>query len=181
MKLAILFLMLLSMGACSFDYSSTNLEDDLSAEVPDTVLRNAVHMMVRNGSNMKIESELVENYSKRNITVLHAVHFIEFNADGEITTEGWADKAIYHTDSEDAEVSGSVIFYSAAQETTIFAEDLSWESETSRLTSPRHQSVMVRRDDGSAVEGKGFQADLKRKRITFESGGSGQYVAESAE
>ena len=47
-----------------------------------------------------------------------------------------------------------------------------------RLVADDGQTVRLQKDDGSYVEGEGFSADFRRKRLEFSSRVRGSYVRE---
>jgi hypothetical protein len=83
---------------------------------------------------------------------------------------------VYHSDSEDAEVTGNILIRAAEEKASLSAESLSWLKEGRRLSSGPGQSVRLAKEDGSFLEGRGFQADFRRRRLEFAQGASGGYV-----
>ncbi len=148
-------------------------------ETPGTVLNRFTHTVVSNGKiSVILEAEKAVTYGKKKQTVLKNVHFLEFDDEGSKLTEGWADKVIFFTETENARLTGSIFIYSFQEETAIMAESLSWTKEGRILEADPGDPVMVKKDDGSFVEGKGFKADFRRKRLEFRSGVKGSYVYE---
>ncbi len=101
--------------------------------------------------------------------VLTKTHFRELDELGAILVEGWADLATYHIDSENAEIEGNLRLYSAKEETTLTASDLSWDKDSRTLRSTEDGVVRLKRDDGSEMSGRGFEADFRHREIRFGS------------
>ena len=176
-KAAHIVTLLVVVCACSLDYQEAIVEEKLSETLPDTVLIDFTHAMVQDNRVIaKIEAERAETYGQKHETLLLGVHFLEQNEHGDIVTEGWVDRAVYHTDTENSEISGSISFQSYSEGIHIYAEELSWKKEEKWLESSAEQTVRLERDDGSFVEGKGFSADFRRKLVKFRFGVKGQYV-----
>ena len=119
-----------------------------------------------------------ETYSERNEIILQDVFFREYDQEGNLLTEAQADRAVFATDSENATVSGSIQIYSHEEQASLQAGRLSWVSDGRRLVADDGQTVRLQKDDGSYVEGEGFSADFRRKRLEFSSRVRGSYVRE---
>ena len=154
------------MCGCSLDYGEAMIEEEFSEEIPDTILIEFTHTVVEDDQVVVVlQAERAETYAKRHTTSLSGVRFYEYNDQGEIITEGRADRASFHTESQDAEIVGAITFHSVAEGMSIYAEHLFWEMENKILTSDPQESVRIDKEDGSFLEGKGFEADFRRKLI----------------
>jgi hypothetical protein len=71
---------------------------------------------------------------------------------GTMAVEGSAGRVVFHTDTEDAEISGRVRVYSALEEAGIETEALAWKSKPRLLTAPAHDRVIISSDNGSRLE-----------------------------
>ena len=169
------------LGGCSFDYGGDSGPEQLADEIPETVLTGATHTVVRNGRvAAQIQSRQVENFPGSGRAVLHDVRYVEYDGSGEPAATGRADRAVYYTESEDAEVAGAVELRSASQQASLTAEELHWDHSGRLLSTGAEQVVAVIRDDGSRVQGAGFEAELRTKSVQFSGPVSGQLVAETA-
>jgi LPS export ABC transporter protein LptC len=168
---------LLIFGSCSLDYSSANIAEDLSEKIPETIFINFSQVQVRNSKiTNKIEASRAESYTKKKEMVLENLRYKEFDDAGELITEGKADKAVFNTETEDADMFGNIYFYSYTEETAIFAETLYWKKEEEKLTAEPDEKVIVKKDDGSYIEGKGFETDFRLKEIVFKKNVKGSYT-----
>lgn len=175
--LPIVIIILLS--CCSMDYEEASVAEDLSEDIPNTVLFNVTHTIVNDGvPTYRIQAARAESYEKLNKTVLIDAYFQELNAEGEVITEGLADSIVFFTESEDAEMEGNIEFYSATEETYIEAEFLTWEHERKILKGREDSGVYLEKSTGSKVRGKGFEAELKEKSLRFTGDVEGVYVEE---
>ena len=161
------------------DYEDASVAEDLSEDIPNTVLFNVSHTIVVDGiPKYRIHAQQAETYEKKKQTILREVLFRELNQKGEVITEGWVDSIVYFTDSEDAQMNGNIEFYSATEETRIEAESLSWENKQKILTGAPEETVYLEREAGSNVRGKGFQAELNKKSLRFAGEVEGEFVEE---
>jgi len=172
------FLVIVSFFGCSLDYREALVGEELSENTPETVLINFKYTRVRNGKELAfVEGEKGETFTKKNETVLYKVHFIEYDENGDILNEGRADKAVYNNKSENAEIHGNIYVYSYREKAAVTAKDLNWTGETRVLVGDPKETITLKKDDGSYIEGKGFKADFKRKSIKFFSDVKGKYVS----
>lgn len=160
----------LVVGACSFDYEGATVAEELSEEVASSVLIDFSQTVVREGHPVLVmEAEDARTFEESQTVVLTGAHFKELDRNGAILVEGWAEKAIYHTDTENAEIEGRVKLYSAKEETTLTASDLSWDKESRVLRSTQDGVVRLERDDGSEISGRAFVANFRHREIRFGS------------
>jgi LPS export ABC transporter protein LptC len=175
----ILFLFGLS---CSLDYDQARVAETIPGQIPETILLDFTHTVVSEGRVWVIlEAERAETYDERNEIVLQNVFFREYDQEGNLSTEARADRAVFSTDSEDATVSGSIKIYSQKERASLQASRLTWVREGRRLVADDGQRVTLQKDDGSYVEGEGFSADFRRRRLEFSSRVRGSYVREEEE
>ena len=170
-------LITLFVSSCSLDYSSANLAEDLSEKIPETIFIDFSQVQVRNSKiTNKIEASRAESYTKKKEMVLENLRYREFNEDGELITEGKADRAVLNTETDDADMFGNIYFYSYTEKTGIYAETLFWKDKEEKLTSEEDEKVRVKKDDGSYIEGKGFETDFRIKEIVFNKKVQGSYT-----
>ena len=169
------------LGACTFDYGGDSGPEQLADEVPETVLTEASHTVVRNGRvAAEIRARRIENFPGGGRAVLSDVRYVEYDGSGSVAATGRADRAVYYTESENAEVAGAVQLRSVSQEASLTAEELHWDHAGRLLSTGPEQVVAVIRDDGSRVQGAGFEAELRAKTIHFSGPVSGRLVAGTA-
>lgn len=167
------------ISGCSLDYSTAMIPEDLSEKVPETIFINFYKIRIKDGRVFnKIEAEKAENYTKKKHMVLENVKFTELDKTGEVVTQGRADKAVIYTETDDSDISGNIYFYSLTEETEIFAENLFWKDESRKLSAKPDDLVVVKKDDGSYIQGKGFRTDFRLREIVFTNGVVGKYMKE---
>ncbi len=170
-------LCLLVLAACSLDYGEALAEEQTSQNLPDTVAIGIVHKIHKDGRlSLQLEATRAETYNASNQTVLSNAHFVEFDSKGGTATEGKANKVVFHTDTENAEISGAVHVHSNTEKGDVTAESLAWENKTKVLTAPEAETVVITKDDGSSLEGSGFKGDFRRRELTFSGPVKGTYV-----
>ena len=122
----------------------------------------------------------VRNFPRAGRTELNEVVYSEYDRNGILVTAGNADRAVYYTEREDAEVAGAIRLRSPSQGVWLEAETLRREDASHRLFSGPEDTVALTRDDGSQVTGTGLQVDVRRKTIRFSGRVSGTLVAETS-
>jgi LPS export ABC transporter protein LptC len=168
--------------SCSLDYSQATLPEDLSDKIPETVLIKFKQTNVEKGKIKRVvEADKAENFTKAKRTVFSNLHYSEYDSDGSKIVEGKANQAIYETETENAEITGNIWFHSFTEKTSIYAESLSWKKKEKLLSSKPDDLVRVVKEDGSYVQGTGFETDLRLKQIIINHGVSGSYIEKSKE
>ncbi|MBN2352299.1 MAG: LPS export ABC transporter periplasmic protein LptC [Spirochaetales bacterium] len=167
---------------CSLDYKEGEEGTELEESVPDLVFKNFVHTAV-NGQKMvfQLEAERAQMYNRKKTTVLTKVRFVEYDDAGAVAIDGRAGSAVYHTDTENADLSGGVYGYSTADKVSFSAASLFWKKDDRLLQSKGNEVVRIEKDDGSYIEGRHFTIDAARKTLTFTAAVHGRYVYEKEE
>ena len=167
----------LLLAGCSFDYRSTELDEELAEEVPNTVM-NGVEHVVMSGDRLTavLRIDRVESYRERDLVILSGIHYTEFNADGLVTTEAWAERAEYRSKTGDARAEGSVVVSSDREDTRITAAGLNWSDSERMLTGDDGAEVVLEWGDGSRLAGAGFEADVARRIVRYLGPVSGSLV-----
>ena len=165
------------LAGCSFDYRSTELDDELAEEVPNTVANGVVHT-VMSGDRVTavLRIDRVESYDERDLLILSGIHFTEFDADGLVTTEAWAERAEYRSETGDARAEGSVVVSSDREDARITATGLNWSDSERLLTGDDGAQVVLEWGDGSRLDGTGFEADVARRIVRYLGPVSGSLV-----
>ena len=170
---------LLVFAGCSLDYSSIYVTDDMSEEIPDSILYEFTHTSVKDGTPIfRLSAGTAYIYNRKSQTQLSDILFQEFNRRGEVITEGRADEAVFFTDTEDAQFWGNLFFYSLAEEASFETAYLYWNDEEKRLTGRKNEEVRIKRDTGTEILGAGFEAEARTRIVTFSGPVSGTYVLE---
>ncbi len=138
-------------------------------ELPTLVFTDYAHTaVVRGKRNFELKAAKAEVYEASKKTVLTDVSFSEYDPDsGELLSLGRADSAIYHTDTKDAEFSGSVRLESKRQDAILQGEYLRWIDKDKRLEGRLDRTVTIARADGSRVSGAGFRAEALKRSFSF--------------
>jgi len=174
---------LAAAAACAASCSLGAIEDVKELpEAPYAIFTGYSHTAVVRGSrNFVLKAERAELYEKGKKAVLSGVSFSEYDPDtGELLTQGTAESAVYHTDTKDAEFSGSVRLESKRQDAILEGEKLAWSDKEKKLVGGLDRTVTIGRQDGSRVSGAGFEADARRRAFSFRGGVSGTVVEKGA-
>ena len=169
------------LTACSFEYTDAGASPEaLLEDIPDTELTGVTHTVVRNGRVVaEIRAQQVLNFHRQGRTVLNEVSYAELDGAGNRVTTGSAERAVYYTDREDAELAGAIRLRSESQGVRLEAEVLRWEDARRRLISGPEEMAEIWRDDGTWISGAGLEVDVRSKTIRFSALASGTLVIES--
>jgi len=163
--------------SCSLDYEGAKLEEGLPTRLPDTVATGLVHRVVKNSRTaLEVTADRAATWNAQRRTELDGVTFVEYDRQGAQAIEGSAGRVVFHTDTEDAEISGRVRVHSSIDEAGIETGSLAWKNKERRLSAPEHDRVVITRDNGSRIEGTGFVGDFRRREFAFTGPVQGTYV-----
>ena len=169
-------------AACSLDYQDSAGQQELAENIPEAIFTDFSHMAVKETRLVfTLEASEARLFQKQKRTELTGVRFREYDDNGKISVEGRANRAVYHTDTENAEIYGAVYFRSNQEEITMYAESLFWDRKARMLTANAEEAVRIVKDDGSFITGRGFSADARKKSINYSSGVRGTYVHKDEE
>ncbi len=134
--------------------------------------------MTEEGSKaLELKADLAESYQAEGLLILRGVAFTQFDrVTGEASARGMADMATFHTQTEDAELSGHIFLSSLTEDTSLEAESLSWDGKAKLLQGGLDRTVRVRKGDGTWVRGAGFVSDTRRRSFTFREAVEGRLV-----
>jgi LPS export ABC transporter protein LptC len=172
-KILIFFIPIILILSCSLEYDSS-VSESLDESIPTSKLYGVKHVQIQGGqAKVSFEAEQAVIWKEREETELMNFVFNEFGNDGEIITTGEADYLII-SDMHDAEIIGNIFGYSQRNEASISADNISWIDEKRLLTSNEESDVIITKDNGSLLKGRGFSADMYTNTTTFSSGISGK-------
>ena len=139
-------------------------------EVPDTVSENLRQVSVSPTGRVVIESERVEVYSDKDLSLFFDAGFQEFGSEGELLLEGNAER-IEIEGSRDGSAEGTIRIYDVSEDSRLEAERLEWDDSERILTG--QGIVRIETEDGLVVEGRGFIADMARETYRYTDGVEG--------
>ncbi len=172
----------LGAAACSIDSGATAGEGPSAETIPDTVAVGVVHRIHKDGRlSLELTASRAETWNDTKETILTDTRFTEFDQAGATATKGEARKVIFHSDTENADISGGVRVRSESEKGNVTAETLSWDNTTRRLSAPAQEIVTLRKDDGTSISGSGFLGDFKTRELTFSGPTRGTYVGSDAQ
>jgi LPS export ABC transporter protein LptC len=169
-----------ALAGCSL--GNYGAEAQSSEVMPTAFFSHYSHTVVDKGKTMlELKAATAAAYESGNKMVLTDVVFSEYNTStGELASSGHADKVIYHTDTKEAEFSGSVRLESKSQDAVLEGEYLAWSDKDKRLEGGLESMVKISRSDGSAVSGSGFEAQARSRSFAFRGSVEGR-IEESKE
>ncbi len=159
---------------CRLQYGTDVEAESLDSMVPNVEMFFFSQQVYQDG-NLLLELQAVTSraYQSRNLRELEGVVFLEYTADGQVAAEGRADRAVFFTDTENVELTGSITVYTRRDGATVIGDYFYWDSEARTISSLLDNLVSVTTDDGEEIAGRGFQADTARRRIEFTRGVEG--------
>jgi hypothetical protein len=171
---------LVVLSGCSFNYGESRLADSFEDALPEARIRGLSHA-IADGDRpvMLIRAELLETYTTLKKHVLRGLFFEEYDQQGARAASGSAELVVYHFERETAELSGKVEIRSEREKGQLSGTDFAWDRKAWSVASAAQSEVIVRKDDGSELRGRGFEADLRRQEIRFLGPVRGTYVAGS--
>lgn len=153
--------------------------DDLSDDIPTTILYNFTQVQVKESKPLyRITGKEAQMFKKKKNDIMTSVQFQEFDQEGTIITRGSADRVSYFSESENAELSGKILFSSDSEDGEIEASYLSWNHKDKTLKGNPDDIVVLNKKTGSTVTGTGFDANFKTKQIQFSGKISGTWIDE---
>jgi len=176
-KYLLVILILFLILGCSLDYEQAMMADELSETLPETVLIEFTHSIIKNGNPVFIISaDKAATYPESKKTIMEGIIFKQFNSSNELISEGRADRATMFSATENIELENNVYFYSITEESAIEADYLYWNNEEGTLTAEEEDTVSIRQDSGTRIQGTGFYAELYEKDIHFRGFATGTWV-----
>lgn len=165
----------LLLAGCSFDYSDGEVGETGEEAIPQVELLDVTMVIVRN-NRLELTARRIASFPEEGYQEFAGLAFREFGPEGDLRLEGEAESGILDLESEDVELMGTVRFYSTVEEASIESEFLSWDADARVLTAPADRPVVLTRDDGSRVEGRGMTVDGRRNSVEFSAGVEGVFV-----
>lgn len=177
--LCLILMIIFILGSCRLNYGADVEAEGLEEGVPNVEIFGFVQQIYRDGRLiLELEAETSRAYESRNLRELLGVSFREFDASGELAASGRADKALLFTDTENVELSGSIEVYSAKEGASVVGDYFYWDSEDKTITALAEEMVRILTDEGEVIEGRGFNADMRRRVLGFTRGVEGQVGSE---
>lgn len=165
------------LPACSLDYEAATLADSIPDSTPTARLTDFSHTVVRRGRRVfAIEADTALRFDRQNEQQLENVRFQEFDADGEVISSGSAAFARFFSETENVELIGAIEFSTDVENAVVTADYLYWDREGRMLYGDPNAIVRVARGDGTRLEGRGFEVDLRRRVIDFTGPVDGVFV-----
>lgn len=167
---------------CTFDYEEGRIAEDLAETVPETVLQEFTQVRMYKGRpQYRVYGSRAETYGKKKETVAEDVLFQEFGSEGEVVTEGSAERITYFSETENAELEGNLDFYNTDEEAGIAGDYLYYNDEKNTLSGKPEERIIMEKKDGSTLSGWGFTVQISEKEIRFSSRVEGVWVEEDEE
>jgi LPS export ABC transporter protein LptC len=165
-------------ASCSVGNEAAVSENGTNAGIPDTVAVGVVHRVSQNGRlSLELRAARAETFNDTKQTIMTDAQFVEFDDKGGTATQGTAHKVTYHSDTENADISGGVRVRSEAEKGVVTADALSWVNKERRLSAPPDEVVTLRKDDGTSLAGTGFNGDFRTRELVFTGPVKGTYVS----
>ena len=171
---AVIPVALLVLAGCSFDYTDADIEGERNVSVPQVEIENA-RMVIERDTRIELTATRIASYPEERLQRFEGLRFTEYGPDGEVRVTGFAEGGILYLDTEDVELTGTIRFYSQIEEAELETGYIYWENDARILRGREDESVYIRRDDGSEVQGAGLRVDGRRNAVELTSGVSGVF------
>ncbi|NCN06044.1 MAG: LPS export ABC transporter periplasmic protein LptC [Spirochaetales bacterium] len=161
-------------AGCRLDYGQNVEADSLSDQVPNVEIRGFSQELYQDGLLvLRLTASASRAYQSRNLRELEYVTFEEYNSLGELSASGRADRAKLFTDTDNVELEGNIRVYSEQENAEVFGDYFFWDSEGRKISSLLESIVSIRTEEGEEIRGRGFEADMARRRFRFTQGVEG--------
>jgi LPS export ABC transporter protein LptC len=167
--------LILTLGACSFDYGDDVSED---SGLPDVVMNDVQYVRIRDGNPVvRFIAEGAERYESRQTMELKNFSFEQFNtADEDVSALGRAANASVELESGNIHMQNGVRIEVDSEDITIETKTLDWQDKDRQLSAGTGEPVSILRSDGTIFTGWGFSADTRHRTWSFIEGVEGTYV-----
>ena len=176
------FSMTAALGAlllgCSFDYGPSEATD--TQAIPELVMKAVDYYQIRDGkASLHFQSERVERFESRGIMRLQGLRFEKFDTDGErVSASGLANLGEINLNTKDAQLSQSIQLRIPQENLSLETNSLFWNDANRLLSSGKGEPVLLKRSDGTIIQGRGFSGSAKDRNFEFSNGVSGIYRTE---
>ena len=161
---------------CKLDYKDADLAEEMSEQVPNSVLEDFSQVVIREGKvSYVFSADQAKLFDSTKLTYFDNIGFVEYKSDGSTGTEGAAAKAIHDSKTDNIIFDGRIILNATAQDFVVKADYLEWNNVEKILKSLDDTEVSLEQGDDSMVKGRGFVADAQGKSFTFLEEASGRY------
>ncbi len=166
-------LLLISCSAKEESESSSLMETGI---YPDLIMENtSAQVGQEDASPITLNAGKMTLYSKDGYARLEDFNFTSYNEEGEVETEGSAEKGKIELDGSRIELEGKVTFSRPLDDMSVNAENLVYDRNNDEITTTG--SVVVKSKEGT-IEGESFKGDLREKVYSFSSIGKGDFNLE---
>ncbi len=166
--------------SCSFNYEEVQLAENLDSEIADIEMFDTTIHFVR-GTTLRIHLSEVRIFSQKDIYNLYDLEFQELDKKKEVRMEGRADKASIRTDNNDVTLEGDIQVRSNTDNVELQTNFIQWKDKEKIIQGSESDLLSLKRDDGSKIEGYGFEGDAESRSFTLHSGILGELVVEESE
>ncbi len=166
--------------SCSFDYEEVQLAENLDSEIADIEMFDTTIHFVR-GTTLRIHLSEVRIFSQKDVYNLYDLEFQELDKKKEVRMEGSADKASIRTDNNDVTLEGNIQVRSNTDNVDLQTNFIQWKDKEKIIQGSESDLLSLKRDDGSKIEGYGFEGDAESRSFTLHSGILGELVVEESD
>ena len=175
-----ILLFIFTLFSCRIDKDESDIAEEI--KIAESVIYNFEQYSIKKGKlQYKIKAEKAESFLKDEITIIHNMEFSQYDKEKKLVATGKAKRVEYSMDSENALIDGEVEFVSITEGVTVSSIWLDWDNEKKILKGKEDVAVILQKKSGTTLEGKGFEAQIETKTISFSNGMQGVFVPEDDE
>jgi LPS export ABC transporter protein LptC len=163
---------------CSFDYGPTEGTDTQS--IPEVVMTGVDYYQIREGkATLHFQSDRVERFENRGIMRVRGLRFEKFDTDGKrVSASGLANLGEINLNSKDVQLNQSIRLQIPQENLSLETNSLFWTNANRLLSGSPEEPVLLKRSDGTIIQGRGFSGSAKDRTFEFSNGVSGIYRTE---
>lgn len=173
-------LSLLFATGCSLDMDQEGFSEELSGEVPNTVMRSYRQVVVEDQRKvMEISADTVKAYDEQKKLIMEELRFTEFDRQGEVVHTGRAGRAEHRYGDQELLLQGDVLLESRQDDETIqvSGEAFRWYEKEYLIEAPEEEEVHFSYGREGSLTGRGFSARTDTGTIRFTGGARGLFRA----
>ena len=163
-QVSTIVLIILFLVSCSIDYGNNQRKLEKS---PNIVFKDIkVDRYEENNTQLAIECERLEMYTKDKIWVGKNIEFVQFEKNTDIDEFlGKAGLILINNQDEEYFLSESVEFNAKKEKLKISSPALYWIKKESYLASPHDALVSIEKENEMSIKGSGFIANTSSKEF----------------
>ncbi len=173
-----LLILLSLLASCSLDIEKEAFSEELSTEIPNTVMHVYRQVLVEDGrKKMELSAQKVEGYDQEKKLIMEELSFTEYDREGEVLHTGEAGRAVNNYGDKKVLLEKEVFLESINRENRVEVEgeSFTWYEGEHLIEAPPGEPVRFSYGNEGSLQGRGFSARTDTGLITFTGGAKGLF------